>query len=238
MAARTSRTPLSRDRMLSAAVALADDAGLQSVTMRRLAADLGVEAMSLYHHLPGKDGLLDGLADTVIGEIQAEVSRLESPGDWRAALRRRCLTAREVMLRHPWAPGLIGSRAIPAGAYLYYEEILATLVAGGFSYHLAHRALHALGSMALGFVQEPFTPAPPGDDGVDPSEEQMAQMAESLPHLMAMVASEFHAAEGQALSWCDSQAEFEFTLDLLLDGLDRKRAAASENGTGSLTGRS
>jgi AcrR family transcriptional regulator len=228
VAARTPRKPLSRERLLSAAVALADSAGLPAVTMRRLAADLGVEAMSLYHHLPNKDGLLDGLVETVVGEIQTEIGRLESTGtgaDWRTAMRRRCLTAREVMLRHPWAPGLIGSRAIPPSAYLYYEGILATLVAGGFSYHLAHRALHALGSMPLGFVQEPFSPAPP-TDGVDPSEEQMAEMAEALPHLMAMVAAELHAAEEQMLSWCDSQVEFEFTLDLLLDGLARKQATA------------
>jgi AcrR family transcriptional regulator len=232
VAARTPRKPLSQERLLSAAVALADTAGLQAVTMRRLAADLGVEAMSLYHYLPGKEGLLDGLVETVIGEVQTEFGRLEGPtadADWRTAMRRRCLTAREVMLRHPWAPGLIGSRGIPPSAYLYYEGILATLVTGGFSYHLAHRALHALGSMALGFVQEPFSPAPPVD-GVDPSEEQMAEMSAALPHLMAMVATEFHAADDQTLSWCDSQVEFEFTLDLLLDGLARKQAAVAAQG--------
>jgi AcrR family transcriptional regulator len=225
--ARTRRTPLSRDRLLAAAVALADSDGLQAVTMRRLAADLGVEAMSLYHHLPGKDGLLDGLVETVVAEIQTELDRLDGAlagDDWRAALRRRCLTAREVMLRHPWAPGLMGTRtAIPPGVYLHFEAILATLVGGGFSYHLAHRALHALGSMALGFVQEPFSPASAaGDD--DATEEELAQMAQALPHIVAMVAAESHANDtaGSTLGWCDSQVEFEFTLDLLLDGLARQ----------------
>jgi AcrR family transcriptional regulator len=230
LVARTPRAPLSRERLLAAAVALADADGLHAVTMRRLAGDLGVEAMSLYHHLPGKEALLDALADTVVGEIGVAVDRLEAvddpaAGDWRAAVRRRCLTAREVMLRHPWAPGLLGSRpTVPLAAYLHYEAILATLAGAGFSYHLAHRALHALGSMALGFVAEPFSPASAaGGDDADMSQEDFAQLAETLPHLVAMVAAESHAADdaAQTLGWCDSQAEFEFTLDLLLDGLAR-----------------
>ena len=225
MAGRTQRTPLSRERLLAAAITLADADGLQVVTMRRLAAELGVEAMSLYHHLPGKDGLLDGLVETVIGEIRAEIHRTggtDAAPNWLTEVRRRCLAARLVMLRHPWAPALISSRsAIPPGVYLHFEGILATLVAGGFSYHLAHRSLHALGSMVLGFVQEPFRPVPAAD-GSDPSEKQLAELADTLPHLMAMVAAECHTDDGQTLGWCDSQAEFEFTLDLLLEGLARR----------------
>jgi AcrR family transcriptional regulator len=219
---RTPRQPLSRERVLTAAVGLADTEGLPAVTMRRLAAALGVEAMSLYYHLPGKDG---------------PIAARESPGgtaddDWRSALRRRCLSAREVMLRHPWAPGLMGSRAtIPVGVYAHYEAILAALIGGGFSYHLAHRALHALGSMALGFVQEPFSPAAAGGDaGADPAEADLAQLAEALPHLTAMVAAELHAADDDVLGWCDSQAEFEFTLGLLLDGLAAAHAAETPAG--------
>ena len=122
------------------------------------------------------------------------------------------------------SPGLIGSRtSIPAGVYTYYEAILATLVRAGFTYHLAHRALHAFGSMPLGFVQELFAPAPAGLD-VDPTEAtaQLAELADTLPHVAAMVASEIHDAGDDTLGWCDSQAEFEFTLDLLLDGLGRR----------------
>ena len=111
--------------------------------------------------------------------------------DWRAALRHRCLGAREVMVRHRWAPGLLGSRtSIPPGLYPYYEEILATMIRGGLSYHLAHRGIHALGTMVLGFTQELFTPA---DDGGTMDEEaaeaEFAAMAAVLPHLTAMVAS-------------------------------------------------
>jgi AcrR family transcriptional regulator len=220
------RKPLSRARVLAAAVELADTEGLASVTMRRLATALGVEAMSLYHHLSGKDALLDGLIDTVVSEFDTAIGHLEEterPQDWRTTLRRRFLTARRVMLRHPWAPALIGSRTtIPVSVYGHYEAILATLIEGGFSYHLAHRALHAFGSMPLGFVQELFSPASAGDDtDAEVAEAQLAQLAEALPHLTAMVTSEIHESDEGTLGWCDSQAEFEFTLDLLLDGLAR-----------------
>jgi AcrR family transcriptional regulator len=222
----STRTPLSKARVLAAAAQLADTEGLAAVTMRRLAADLDVEAMSLYHHLPGKEGLLDGLVETVVAEIEAELLRRRATNgglDWRADVRRRCLTAREVMLRHPWAPGLISSRpTIPASAYAYYEELMATMIRGGVSYHLGHRALHALGSMALGFAQEVFSPASAGGSlETEITEAEFAALAEALPHLTAMAEAELHDAADPTLGWCDSQAEFEFTLDLLLDGLAR-----------------
>lgn len=159
-----------------------------------------------------------------IAEVTTAVAETEvaaSPRQWQQILRSRFLAAREVMLRHPWAPGLIGSRnSIPAEVYTYYEAILATLVQAGFSYHLAHRALHAFGSMPLGFVQELFSPAPTGMDAASAEAmAELAKLADALPHVTAMVASEIHDAEDSTLGWCDSQAEFEFTLDLLLDGL-------------------
>ncbi|MEU4236239.1 TetR/AcrR family transcriptional regulator C-terminal domain-containing protein [Actinoplanes sp. NPDC026619] len=214
-----SREPLTRERALAAAVALADAEGLKALTMRRLAASVGVEAMSLYHHLPGKEGLLDGLAETVIGEITA--ASPTPAGDWRAQLRQRFLSARTVLLRHPWAPALLGSRpAIPPALFAYYDEIVGTLTAGGFTPSLAHRALHAFGTMALGFVQELFTPDTT-DNGT--AEIDLATMAAAVPHLTAMLAAEIHDAADPALGWCDTQTEFEFTLDLLLDGLERRR---------------
>lgn len=223
MSRRAPRQPLSRDRVLAAAVSIADGEGLPAVTMRRLATVLRVEAMSLYHHVPGKDPVLDGLVESIAREIDDEIGRLPAAADWRTAVRQRCLAARAVMLRHSWAPGLIGSRtAIPPSLLLHFEAILATMIEGGFSYHLAHRAMHALGSMALGFAQELFGPAAPGDNAAEPATEELARMAEMLPYIAAMVASEIHANDGNTLGWCDSQAEFEFTLDLLLDGLDRK----------------
>ena len=224
MATTSVRMPLSRQRVLAAAMDLADAEGVSAITMRRLAADLGVEAMSLYYHVPGKEGLLDGLAEAVLDEVNAAVAARVRPDDlWSTALRQRCLAAREVMVRHRWAPGLLGSRSsIPAGLYPYYEEILATMIRGGLSYQLSHRAIHALGTMVLGFTQELFSPATDGGTlDEEAAEADFAAMAAVLPHLTAMVASEVHDHEEDPLGWCDSQNEFEFTLDLLLDGLSK-----------------
>ncbi|WP_117214171.1 TetR/AcrR family transcriptional regulator [Allorhizocola rhizosphaerae] len=237
MAAETFREPLSRERVLAAAVALVDAEGLQALTMRRLATLLGVEAMSLYYHVRGKDALIDGVVDSVVGEIEAAVAGVDTSGnetDWRGRLRRRFLAARHVMLRHPWAPGLLSSRrSVPVGVYVYYDGILATLVSAGFSYRLAHRALHAFGSLPLGFAQEVFSPAPAagGDDAseADAAEAEFAAMAEALPHLTAMMETEIHDADDPTLGWCDSQVEFEFTLDLLLNGLERLRASPGDS---------
>jgi AcrR family transcriptional regulator len=207
---------------------LADAEGLPAVTMRRLGATMGVEAMSLYHYLSGKQALLDGLVEEVLTEIldAVEAGHRDARDDWQATLRRRFLTARSVMLRHPWAPGLFGSRTtIPPRLYAFYEALLATMVEAGFSYHLAHRALHSFGSMPLGFVQELFSPTPTGGDlDAAQAEADMAELAATMPHLSAMVASEVHANDGDMLGWCDSQAEFEFTLDLLLEGFARRLA--------------
>ncbi|MGB4271591.1 MAG: TetR/AcrR family transcriptional regulator C-terminal domain-containing protein [Propionicimonas sp.] len=228
----TARAPLSRERVLAAAMALADVEGLSALTMRRLAADLGVEAMSLYHHVPGKELLLDGLAEAVIAEISNAVAvEAGIDDDWRTSLRRRCLVARDVIVRHRWAPNLLGSRSsIPAGLYPYYEEVLATLIRGGLSYHLGHRAIHSLGTLVLGFTQELFTPDSDGGSlDEEAAEAEFAAMAEALPHLTAMIASEVHDHDEDPLGWCDSQNEFEFTLDLLLDGLARAAERSGED---------
>jgi AcrR family transcriptional regulator len=223
--AKASRTPLSRERVLAAAVALVDSDGIQALTMRRLAADLGVEAMSLYYHLPAKEALLDGVVETVLAEIDAATAGSPANGDWRARIRRQFLAARQVMLRHPWMPGLLSTRrTIPPRVFAYYDGILGVMIDAGFSYRLAHRALHAFGSMPLGFVQEIFSPgaADGGEDGA--SEEELAALAQQMPHLAAMMAAEMHDSADPTLGWCDGQVEFEFTLDLLLDGLERLRA--------------
>jgi len=228
------REPLSRERILEAARTFADAEGIGAVTMRRLAAELGVEAMSLYHHVPNKDALLDGLVAAIIGEVH-EATSASTGADWRTALRDRCLAARDVMVRHPWAPALIGSRTtIPTSVIFYYEGVLGLLIGGGFSYALAHRALHALGSMPLGFVQELFSPvATGGSFDVDAAEPEFEKLAAALPHMTAMIAAEIHANDGDLLGWCDSRLEFEFTLDLLLDGLERQRSAALPSRSGA-----
>lgn len=210
---------------------IADAEGLAAVSMRRLATELKVEAMSIYHHLANKDALLDGLVERIAGEILEESASIttEPSDDWRDDVRARSLAARRVMMRHPWAPSLITSRrAIPVEIQAVFEAALAAMIRGGLSYRIAHRGMHALSSMILGFVNEPFSPPASGDSGgSEPAEvdalspEMIAAMADVFPHTAAMVAEELHA-EGEAmLGWCDSQTEFEFTLELLLDGLDR-----------------
>lgn len=217
---------LTRERVLEAAVALADRAGLPALTMRALAGELGVEAMSLYHHVPNKNALLDGIVDAVITEINAATGiadRPEPTRDWRADLRETVLTARGVLLRHPWAPALIPTRAsLSLPVVAYHEHVLRLMREGGFSYDLAHHALHALGSRALGFAQELFQP----DEAA--GEELPDIPAEEFPHLAGMLTESLHADGGPSLGWCDDQKEFEFALDLLLDGLERLRVAEAE----------
>ena len=223
----TPRTPLSKERILTAAVAVADEGGLEAVTMRGLADALGVEAMSLYYHVANKEALLDGVAEVVVEEILHEVADLPpatGPEDWKQAMRSRILRARDVMLRHRWAPLVLETRTTMNSAVLqYYHGFLEIFQAGGMSYDLAHHAMHALGSRALGFSQELFDPAP-GTDDEEMSEELFAQMASELPLFVEFMQAIAHDdTEDGTLGWCDDQTEFEFALDLLLDGLERLR---------------
>ena len=157
------RKPVTRDRVLEAAMSIADAEGLSAVSMRRVATELRVEAMSLYHHVANKDALLDGLVERVVTEaLEESTSAAEQAGstsdDWRVDVRTRSLAARRVMLRHPWAPALITSRStIPLQVQSMFEAVLAAMIRGGVSYRTAHRGLHALSSMVLGFAQEPFS---------------------------------------------------------------------------------
>jgi AcrR family transcriptional regulator len=223
------RIPLSRRRVLRGAVALADRDGLESLTMRRLAQEVGVEAMSLYHHVANKEAVLDGLVEVVLTEILDEVDAVEAPSaeeDWRAALRARILAARNVFLRHRWAPQLFTTRTASPAVIEYVDGVVGLLRSGGFSFDLAHRALHVLGSRMLGFTQELFQP-----DGAVPADADplagMEQMADRFPNLVGMLAEAVHDNPDGTLGFCDDQFEFEFALDLVLEGLERRRAAAS-----------
>jgi AcrR family transcriptional regulator len=223
------RVPLSKERVFRAAVRVADEGGIESLTMRNLARELGVEAMSLYYHVANKEAVLEGVADVVISDINEAVSAIDGPSathDWKSAMRTRILTARAVLLAHPWAANLIGHQTTMSPAMIhYYEGLLGIFRAGGFSYDLAHHALHALGSRALGYTQELFEP----DDKDNADEAALAMledMADELPHLVGMMTEISHDDPDSTLGWCDDQAEFEFALDLILDGLERLRAAA------------
>lgn len=222
------RVPLTRDRVLQAAVARADSGGLETLTMRGLAQDLDVEAMSLYHHVRNKDALLSGVVEVLFDELLEATGPIDEAAiaarGWRPVLRARILRAREVMVRHPWLPRVLEDlTTISLGAARYHERILGTLVVGGFSYDLAHHTLHALGSRALGFTQELFEP----DDAQaeeDAALAMMAAAADGLPHLVAMMEVAAHDDGDGTIGWCDDRFEFEFGLDVILDGLERRLA--------------
>ena len=221
------RAPLTRDRVLSTAVALADDAGIDGLTIRRLAEQLGVEPMSLYYHVPNKEAILDGIVELVFGEIEEATGGFEMPATdaaWQASLRARILAARRVMLRHPWAPGVMDTRnGLGITTARYVDAVVGTLRSGGLSYDLIHHAMHALGSRLYGFSQEL------GEEGGDSGDsDALAQMAEHVPHLAAMLSVVAHDDPDSTLGWCDDQFEFEFGLDILLDGLERARRREAE----------
>lgn len=218
------RIPLSKERLLRAAVKVADEGGIGSLTMRNLADELGVEAMSLYYHVANKEAVLDGVIDAIMAEIDEALGGFGVPGDgsdWKPALRHRILTARQVMLRHPWAPGVFETRTTMSPILvLYFEGLLGTLREGGFSYDLAHHAMHALGSRALGFSQELFQPE--DDAGDEANDAMLKEMAEHLPYLVGMLTEIAHDDPDSTLGWCDDETEFSFALDLILDGLERR----------------
>lgn len=223
------RLPLTRDRVLQAAVGVADGGGIESLTMRKLAQELGVEAMSLYYHVANKEAVLDGIVEVVMTEINHAVDEIALPdADWRDAMRRQILTARQVLLRHPWAPDVIESRTTMNLPILqYYESLLGILRRGGFSYDLVHHAMHALGSRSLGFTQELFEPDDVSGEDDDAAMDLLEQMADQVPYLVGMLSEITHDDPGSTLGWCDDQTEFEFGLDLILDGLERLRQADS-----------
>ena len=215
--------------MLTAAIALADKKGIAAVTMRNLAQELGVEAMSLYYHVANKEALLDGVVETLLQEIEEELGGFEvSKGekDWKPVLRNRILTARTVMLRHPWAPAIIETRTQMTPTLLtYFDALLGVMVEGGISNDLGHHAMHALGSRALGFNQELFAPEDPNEEDEE-SMEMLADLAPQLPYLVNMLGEITHDdGPDQTLGWCDDQTEFEFGLDLILDGLEKRAKA-------------
>jgi len=210
------RGRLTRDRVLDAAVTLADKGGTDALTMRKLGQALGFEAMSLYNHVASKDDLLDGLVDIVFGEID-----LDCDGqDWRIAMRKRAISAREVLARHRWAIGLMESRTHPGPANLrHHDAVLRCLREAGFSLPMAAHAYSALDSYIYGFaLSQASLPFDTGEQAVDMVEMFLRQFpAEQFPHLFEM-GSQHVMKPGY-----DYAKEFEFGLDLILEGLERLR---------------
>jgi AcrR family transcriptional regulator len=211
------RAPLSRDRVLHAAVALADANGIDSLGMRNLAQELGVVPMALYRHVANKEQLLDGMVDVVVGEIDPPTG-----GAWRSAVRQRILSARRALLRHPWASRVIESRTTPTPVVLdYIESMIGMFRAGGFSVDLTHHVMHALGSRMWGFTQELFDDSPSLEP--DMRAAMLHELAGRYPHIAEIATAWAHDEESVVGQGCDDQFEFEFALDLLLDGFERLR---------------
>jgi AcrR family transcriptional regulator len=212
------RPRLSRDRVLRAATGLADAGGIESLTMRRLGEELGVEAMSLYRHVANKVDLLDGMIDGVFAEIDLPSGRT----DWRTAMRQRAISVRAVMSRHPWATGLMESRTTPGPATLrHHDAVIGTLRGAGFSIALAAHAFSALDSYIYGFaLQEASLPFDTAEETTELAQAILARMSpDAYPHLTEM------ATEHVLRPGYDYGDEFEFGLDLILDGLQQARHA-------------
>src|SRR3954463_3172463 len=209
------RASLSRERVLLAAVAFADEHGIASLSMRRLGDVLGVEAMSLYNHVANKDELLDGMVDLVFSEIDLPVGK----ADWKTAMRERAQSARRALGRHPWAITLMSTRTSPGPATLrHHDAVLGSLRAGAFSITLAAHAFSALDSYIYGFALQEAT-LPLGDteeETVEVAKMMAAQVsADEYPHL-----TEF-SVEHILQPGYDYGNEFVFGLDLILDGLEK-----------------
>jgi AcrR family transcriptional regulator len=221
------RVPLSKERVLHAAVALAARDGIESLTMRTLAAELGVGAMSLYHHVPNKDELLDGMVDIVFSEIDLPSTDVE----WRTAMRRRAVSTREALNRHRWAVGLMESRTTPGPASLrLHDAVLGCLREAGFSIEMTIHAYSVQDAYIYGFaLQEKSLPFESAEESAAVAEKQVRQfaelaeerqfaaLAEEFPYLAEVVAG--HVAK----VGYDFAAEFEYGLDLILDALEQRR---------------
>jgi AcrR family transcriptional regulator len=208
------RAPLSRDRVLQAAVALADEGGIGALSMRKLGQVLRVEAMSLYNHVASKSDLLDGMIDIVFSQIGLP----PDGAGWKQAMRQRAISAREVLGRHRWAIGLMESRRSPGPATLgHHDAVLGCLRAAGFSVQLTAHAYSLLDSYIYGFaLQEASLPFGTAEETAQVTREIAGQVpADQYPHLTELAAA--HVLQ-PGYRYGD---EFEIGLDLILDALER-----------------
>ncbi|MFJ4772888.1 TetR/AcrR family transcriptional regulator [Streptomyces uncialis] len=209
---RAPRAPLSRASVIRTAVAVADEKGTAALSMRAVAEPLGVQAMSLYHHVAGREDVLDGMVDVVFGEIDLPPRDM----DWRSAVRHRTYSARAALRRHPWAVALMDSRKRPGPSTLrHHDAVLGTLRAGGFSVPMAAHAVSLIDSYLYGFVMQelslPFSGPAELDEVAGAILREMP--ADAYPHL-AEIATEHVLKPGY-----DYADEFTFGLDLILDAL-------------------
>jgi len=211
------RTPLSRDHVVRAAVGIADRDGIQALSMRRLGEEVGVEAMSLYNHVRNKEEVLDGMIDDVFSQIELTTNGVE----WRTAMRGRAVSARQALLRHPWAIGLMESRSRAGSNTLrHHDGVLGILRRSGFSVDAAGHAYSILDSYTYGFtLNELSLPFDSSRGAAEVGASLISGMHAAYPHLAEML---IEVASKPGYSYSN---EFEFGLDLILEGLERLRAS-------------
>lgn len=212
------RTPLTRERVLEGAIELADDLGIEALSMRRLGQALGVEAMSLYNHVANKEEILNGIVDLVVGQFDLP----RADGRWKPELRRTAMSAHEILVRHPWAASLmLMPTRISESRLRYMEGILGTLRRGGFTPEGAHHAYHALDSHISGFTlwQVHFQIEPAEMEALAASFFAQARAGE-YRYLLE------HAKVHEQETDPEDEGEFAFGLDLILDGLERLLVAS------------
>jgi AcrR family transcriptional regulator len=204
------RARVTRERVLRAAIALADQSGLESLTMRRLGQEVGVEAMSLYNHVANKDDILDGIVDLVLSDIDVPPTGTH----WKTAMRHRSMSAHEILLAHPWAPVLIMSRFnIGPGMTRYLDATLGRLREGGFSIEGALDAWHTLDSHLYGFTLQQLNLPFDADEAPKVSADVLGQLpADQYPHIVEIITEVMRSGRKE---------DFEFGLDLILDGLEK-----------------
>ena len=216
---RAGRGSLDAEQVIAGAVALADEIGMAAFTIRRLADAIDSKPMTIYHHVPNKEAIIDGMVDAVF----AEIALPPTDTDWRSAMVVRCASMRQVLARHPWAAPLMETRTTPGMATLrHHDAVLGCLRAGGFSLEMTAHAYALIDAFLYGFaLQEATLPATAGEEMHELASSMMAQMPTDLfPHLV-----EFTVGHAMASGY-DFGQEFSFGLDLILDGLERAATTA------------
>jgi len=212
------RIPLTRERVFRAAIDLADANGIDSLTMRKLGEELGVEAMSLYNHVANKDDILDGIQDLVVSEYELPPRQ----DDWKAALRQTAISAREVLLRHTWAASLqlSGPDAVGPARLRYMDSILGTLREAGFSVVMTHHAFHVLDIYVVGFTIQQINFPIEAEDLPDLAAQFLLGIpVDDYPYLVEHINHHIESAHYD-------EGDFEFGLDLILDGLEQLHPTA------------
>ncbi|CAN5526745.1 MAG: TetR/AcrR family transcriptional regulator [Acidimicrobiia bacterium] len=208
----TVRLPLSRDRIVSAAVELADDQGIEALSMRKLGQALGVEAMSLYNHVEDKDDILSGMVDWLF----AQIGPLDDTADWKVAVRHVAVRAKDVFTAHAWTLPLISAQGIAGpAAFGLMDSVLARLLGAGYPTHLVLHAWHVIASHVMGYSFQETTSVWASDEALDRKKRALLEgYADRFPHVSALA---------EELMACSFVEEFEFGLDIILSGIEAAR---------------